>query len=134
MTDKQLLRLYQRSTIKSVAVIRAAEEEQTGIEEIVDRLEKLGKHIRQSMRRTFHVSAIQDITRADMNAYLKHNGYKPLDTDQPQTGVVSDYCENCHYLNRDGVKSCTYYTVTKQRRGCPAGDGCTKRKLRRQTA
>ena len=129
MTDKELLRIYQKSALKSVAVIRAAEEEKTSLEEIVDRLEKLGKHIRQGMRRAFHVSAIQDITRADINAYLKNNGYRPLDPDLPQAGVVSDYYEKCRFLNRDGTKSCTFYTATKQRRGCPAGDGCIRREL-----
>ena len=99
MTDKQLLRMYQKAGLKSVAVIRAAEEEKVSLEEIVDRLEALGKHIRAAMRRAFNVSGIREITRADMNAYLKNNGYKPLDPDIPQAGVVSDYCEKCRYLN-----------------------------------
>lgn len=130
MTDKQLLRMYQKAGLKSVAVIRAAEEEKVSLEEIVDRLEALGKHIRAAMRRAFNVSGIREITRADMNAYLKHNGYKPLDPDLPQAGVVSDYCEKCRFLNRDGTKSCNFYTATKRRRGCPAGEGCTRREVK----
>ena len=129
MTDKELLRLYQKTGLKTVAAIRAAEEEKVSLEEIVDRLENLGKHIRAGMRRAFQVSGIKDITRTDMNAYLKANGYKPLDP-EPTQGLISAYCDKCFYLNRNGTKSYTYYTVTKKRRGCPAGDGCIRRELK----
>lgn len=129
MTDKELLRLYQKTGLKTVAAIRAAEEEKVSLEEIVNRLENLGKHIRAGMRRAFKVSGIQEITRQDMNVYLKANGYKPLDP-EPTFGLISAYCDKCFYLNREGIKSCNYYAITKKRRGCPAGDGCIRREVR----
>lgn len=36
------------------------------------------------------------------------------------------YCRPCRYYGVSS-ESCDYYLITKQMRGCPAGEGCTKR-------
>lgn len=45
------------------------------------------------------------------------------------------YCKGCIYRGGQSglIKCCNYYLITNKRRPCPAGDGCTVRRLRKQT-
>lgn len=51
---------------------------------------------------------------------------------------VTEYCAGCFFLekapeNQAGYKAyCNYIGVMKHSRGCPAGDGCTKRLRKRR--
>ena len=41
-------------------------------------------------------------------------------------GLVSrEHCGKCRYYG-PASHTCDYYCITKERRGCPAGEGCTK--------
>lgn len=40
------------------------------------------------------------------------------------------YCAGCFFLHTGGAQIfCDYYTLTKRRRPCPFGVGCTERNL-----
>lgn len=49
---------------------------------------------------------------------------------QPQYTNVSQRCASCDYALREGKTAigCVYILYTKQRRGCPGGDSCTRYK------
>lgn len=38
------------------------------------------------------------------------------------------YCSKCRYHGKAGVNLCDYFYRTGERRGCPAGVGCNKRR------
>ena len=38
------------------------------------------------------------------------------------------YCSRCRYQGKTGVNLCDYFYRTGERRGCPAGVGCNKRR------
>lgn len=43
--------------------------------------------------------------------------------------VVDAYCKDCQYLGGTSAgKCCNYMEIVGQRRGCPAGKGCNRRK------
>ena len=50
--------------------------------------------------------------------------------------MVTDYCRGCIYLGTFHAyeKCCDYILMTKRRRPCPSGDGCTAKKTREGTA
>lgn len=44
------------------------------------------------------------------------------------SGIVDVWCDGCRYVSKGGgTPTCEYMTMTGWRRGCPAGNGCTKR-------
>lgn len=51
------------------------------------------------------------------------------DDEKPATSERCRACYYCGYLDTHdctGPRCCDYFLVTGQRRGCPAGDGCTR--------
>ena len=50
--------------------------------------------------------------------------------------MVTEYCRGCIYLGTFHAyeKCCDYILMTKRRRPCPSGDGCTAKKTREGTA
>lgn len=50
--------------------------------------------------------------------------------------MVTEYCRGCIYLGTFHAyeKCCDYILMTKRRRPCPSGDGCTAKKTREDTA
>ena len=50
---------------------------------------------------------------------------------EPANKFTDDFCYSCHYFSYD-TKSCDFYLMTKVRRGCPGGKGCTRKIPRRQ--
>ena len=44
--------------------------------------------------------------------------------------LVSKRCHTCHYYGGDTTNTCDYILIARQRRGCPAGDKCTRYKPR----
>lgn len=137
MTDLELLLSYNRSSSKTVAIVRAMYSEGMSLKEIVDRLRHLGKNPAQSLYCTFGTSRPELITdKALMEFAVKRKiktGEAGRAVQKKQQGVVSAYCNGCFYLKHEfGMKSCDYIGVEFKRRSCPAGDGCTKRKLIRR--
>lgn len=55
------------------------------------------------------------------------------DTDRAQAaqGRYLAACKGCLYLGHQS-KTCDFYLMTGIRRGCPAGEGCTRRKEKRR--
>lgn len=131
MTDEELLQLYTGARVKTEAIIKAAKAENVSLVEIADRLEKLGKYCRGAIKRSMDVCDVDQVTKQDIARYLRENRRHHIGPPK-KTGEVSAYCKGCDYLNRDGTKSCMYFVITGRRRGCPAGDGCDKRHIRRR--
>ena len=44
--------------------------------------------------------------------------------------TIDKHCKGCKYLFKEhygGTKCCDYLVITGEPRGCPAGEGCTKK-------
>lgn len=42
-----------------------------------------------------------------------------------RVGVCDSYCKGCQYLG--SYKICDFFLTTREKRGCPAGKGCTRK-------
>lgn len=126
MTDAELVRAFRAAPIKAVMVIQAAQTEGIPIPDMAARLEKLGCRAHVGIRRAFKKIDMENIDEKAVKAYLRKYGIREEEPEQA-TGVISAYCKGCRYLSREGWPSCGYYTRTKKRRGCPAGDGCIRK-------
>lgn len=131
MSDAELLRIYDRAYSKCYAIIRAMYSEDCQMADVVARLERLNRRPRLSLIRVFGRSDPAAIARTEIELYARKNDIRTRSA-RPPAGIVSAYCTRCIYLNRAwGTRVCDYLTITGERRGCPAGDGCTRRKERR---
>ncbi len=134
MTDEELIRTYRRAETKGVAVILAAKAERTDVDTICRRLMAAGVagNIRPTLRRVLRTHDLKNIPQQAIEEYLRKYG-KSLKPKEPQKGCVDRYCEDCRYLDYYyGYKTCAYFSTTGIRRGCPAGEGCEKRELKRR--
>ena len=124
MTDLELLERYKHAQIKSFFIATDAVEEKTGLQEIVDRLRRLGIETRGGVIRALGVKSLREAGQADIDKILHKYGKKPP---EDRTGCVDSFCSRCRYLERSyGYRSCSYYIITRKRRGCPAGQGCSR--------
>ena len=132
MTDLELLRSYDRSSSKAIAMVRAMYREGVSLGEIVSRLTRLGRKPGQSLWWAFGTEDPGAVPESRLRAYAKKHKIAIVERAAPvQTakGGVSEYCRRCAYFVKYGERYCDYITVMGKRRGCPAGDGCKKRRL-----
>ena len=137
MTDEELLRSYDRTGVKCVSIVRSMYREGVTLPEIVDRLIRLGRQPLRSLATTFGTSRAELIPETMLRDYARRKRIAvpklPAEPDQPKPGLVSAWCKGCMYFIREnGAPSCGYITIEKRRRGCPAGEGCTKKTLIRR--
>lgn len=77
-----------------------------------------------------HNARYRDRHREELNRKAREKAKKEL----PVVRTVDAYCTGCVYLGRwqrTGLKCCDYFLITDKRRPCPAGEGCTVRKLKK---
>ncbi len=132
MTDLELLRSYDRSRWKCKAMLRACFREGGSLGNIVARLERMGRKPRQSLLWTFGTERAELIPGQIITEFCRRN-HIAMTTRQkrtaPQTGVTDEYCQGCIYLTKDyGERICNFLIFEHERRGCPAGTGCKRRK------
>ena len=133
MTDRELLERYRKAPVKGVAVIEIAGQDGSTIDRVTQRLAELGmRNIRTTMRTQLQTADLSSIRQADVDRYLRKYG-KTAQPETPQAGVVDESCDDCIFLDAFyGYKTCGFFSATRQRRGCPAGKGCTRREEKRK--
>ena len=144
MTDEELLTGYREAKIKALYLVKLALSEGTDLENVTDRLRRLGVDARPGLRKAFGRNSTRDIarqiTQEEIDEYLRKYGQHP-DDEKPKEGCVDDFCKNgdgqgpCRYLETAyGYVSCAYFTTMGpgHRRGCPAGRGCIRYEARRR--
>ena len=137
MTDEELLASYTRATLKCNTIVKAYFAEGS-LQNVTERLRRMGRHPEMALLAAFGTCREELITEAMLREYAerKHisTGTRPQKAEAPAAGVVSDYCKGCQYRSKTYGDTCEYITIERKRRGCPAGDGCTRRKLIRGRA
>lgn len=137
MTDLELLTEYDKHADKVGTMVRAMYAEECSLGEIAARLRKLGRKPQRGIVAEFGTDDPDCIPEILLEDYARRHRIPVRETEkrqeaQPQTGVVDEYCDGCHYRSGNfGAVSCEYIIIEKKRRGCPAGTGCKRRKLRR---
>ena len=133
MTDRQLCEMYDRTEHKTSAIVRAMYQEQCTLADIVRRLKKLGYKPERSLRYTFGYSLPEQISETRLREFAARKKIPTApgtERKRKKTGMISAYCNGCFYLSTDyGDKSCGYISIEQRRRGCPAGEGCIRRKV-----
>ena len=76
-----------------------------------------------------HNARYRDRHREEINRKAREKAKKAL----PVERTVDKYCAGCIYRGGQSgyLKCCNYYLITDKRRPCPAGEGCTVRKLKK---
>lgn len=130
MTDQELLRGYDKAGNKAEYMVRIVLRDEISIVQLAERLTRLKRLPGRSLRWAFGTEKPELIPEAALKAYARRR-----EIAIPKTGgSISAYCKGCVWLARDGTRVCDYCLITGHRRGCPAGDGCKKRELRKGSA
>lgn len=127
MTDKELLRGYDNANNKCEYMIRIVCRDGVRLGELTERLTRLGRLPGRSLRWVFGTEKPELIPEAALKAYARRR-----EISIPKAAAtISAYCRKCVWLARDGTRVCDYCLITGHRRGCPPGDGCKRRELRK---
>ena len=136
MTDQQLREKYNKTKCKTRAMLWAMYREKSSLAEVVQRLKKMGYRPELSLMRVFGTSRPELVPETAIREYARAHkiATAPEGQRRARKGIINNYCRGCFYLSANtGDRSCDYLSIEHRRRGCPAGDGCDKRKLRRGT-
>lgn len=127
MTDEALLSGYDKAGNKCEYMIRVVFREGIRLGELTERLTRLRRLPGRSLRWVFGTEKPELIPEAALKAYARRR-----EISIPKAGgAISAYCKGCVWLARDGTRVCDYCLITGHRRGCPAGDGCTRKEKRK---
>ena len=86
---------------------------------------KLRPHF--ALRKIFGTTRPEKVTKEQLRNFAHRRGL--LAPQKEPEHLVDGWCRGCMYLVDNYGKACEYINIEKRRRGCPAGAGCTKRKL-----
>lgn len=127
MTDIELIRKYNQYNGNKVEFLAARVlMEGDSLERMFRVLQghKLRPHF--ALRKVFGTTRPDKVSNDQLRDFARERGM--LEPVRKPEHLVDAYCKGCMYLVNNYGASCEYINIEKRRRGCPAGEGCTRRK------
>lgn len=131
MTDRELLSAYNRYWGNKAELLGKLTLAGEDLVLMVKRLRGFGLHPELSLRKAWGTNKPEEITPEQIRDWLTWRGL--MKPEKPKEHVVDAYCRGCVYRTKDyGLQACSFILMTGRRRGCPAGEGCNKRKIEKR--
>lgn len=131
MTDTDIIRAYRKHIGPKAELLGRLALEGEDLGRMVRVLSAAGARPMNALRHAWGTTRPEKIAPTQIRDWLIRRG--ALKSEPEKRPTTDRSCKGCIYYSQDyGTKVCNYYLQTGRRRGCPAGEGCDKRKLEKR--